>query len=390
MIGKCNKWGGFKLLSATIVAILATLTGCSSPYSPPVLDEPGLAVGAEPAFDGILDHAVRNTDGPLRVGVVHGMCDHDRSWAENRLSLYAKAFGIQDPSSLEPLPMVDGIERYRALLSPPGVSPIEFVFVVWSPLSESIKDNLLYDAAPPTGIFPFRRARLNGELKETLLNRCLADAIVYLGQAGDPIRSAMERVACELLGGGLDGHGVCRSAGEAMPANLVFVTESLGSKVLFDAVRNLRERTAADPEEAVRLEKAVGRTQALYLVSNQVPLLDLGAASMIAVRKEGPPQPSSLVDFLAILNAGRAGGVGRLDGNPLTRFEIDGALTTRELDITDATLRKSVVFKVVQALRHANRGRLVRMVEKSKGMCVWAPGDAITLRVVASSPSSSG
>jgi hypothetical protein len=82
------------------------------------------------------------------------------------------------------------------------------------------------------------------------------------------------------------------------------------------------------------------------------------------------------------------------------QLEIDGAMTTRELaervmaarelDVADVTLRNSVVFKVVQALRHANRRRLVRMVEKRKGMCVWAPGDAVTLRVVASSPSSPG
>jgi hypothetical protein len=82
------------------------------------------------------------------------------------------------------------------------------------------------------------------------------------------------------------------------------------------------------------------------------------------------------------------------------QLEVDGAMTTRELaervmaarklDIADATLRNSVVFKVVQALRHAKRRRLVRMVEKRKGMCVWAPGDAVMLRVVASSPSSSG
>ena len=81
-------------------------------------------------------------------------------------------------------------------------------------------------------------------------------------------------------------------------------------------------------------------------------------------------------------------------------LEIDGAMTTRalaervmaarELDVADVTLRNSVVFKVVQALRHASRRRLVQMVEKRKGMCVWAPGDAITLRVVASSPSSPG
>ena len=81
-------------------------------------------------------------------------------------------------------------------------------------------------------------------------------------------------------------------------------------------------------------------------------------------------------------------------------LEVDGELTTRELaervmierrlDATDATLRNSVVFKVVQALRHAARRKHVRMVEKRKGMCVWAPGDALTLRVVASSLPSSG
>ena len=77
---------------------------------------------------------------------------------------------------------------------------------------------------------------------------------------------------------------------------------------------------------------------------------------------------------------------------------VDGALTTRalaervmcerKLDASDTTLRNSVVFKVVQALRHAKRRRLVRMVEKRKGMCVWAAGEAVTLRP-ASSPSKS-
>jgi hypothetical protein len=81
-------------------------------------------------------------------------------------------------------------------------------------------------------------------------------------------------------------------------------------------------------------------------------------------------------------------------------LDVDGAMTTRELaervmaerglDSSDAALRNSVVFKVVQALRHAKRRRLVRMVEKRKGMCIWAPGDAITLRVGASSPSTPG
>jgi hypothetical protein len=54
-------------------------------------------------------------------------------------------------------------------------------------------------------------------------------------------------------------------------------------------------------------------------------------------------------------------------------------MRARDLDATDTTLRNSVVFKVVQALRHAARRKLVVMVEKRKGMCVWSAGPAITL-----------
>lgn len=79
-----------------------------------------------------------------------------------------------------------------------------------------------------------------------------------------------------------------------------------------------------------------------------------------------------------------------VEGEMTTRELAERVMVERKLDSSDATLRNSVVFKVVQALRHARRRRLVRMVEKRKGMCVWAPGEAITLHVVASSPSTSG
>ena len=79
-----------------------------------------------------------------------------------------------------------------------------------------------------------------------------------------------------------------------------------------------------------------------------------------------------------------------VDGEMTTRQLAERVMAERKLDASDRTLRNSVVFKVVQALRHAKRRKLVRMVEKRKGMCAWAAGDAVTLRVVASSPSRSG
>ena len=72
-----------------------------------------------------------------------------------------------------------------------------------------------------------------------------------------------------------------------------------------------------------------------------------------------------------------------VDAEMTTRELADRMMIERDLEVSDTTLRNPVVFKVVQALRHARRRRLVRMVEKRKGMCVWAAGDAITLRVVA-------
>ena len=79
-----------------------------------------------------------------------------------------------------------------------------------------------------------------------------------------------------------------------------------------------------------------------------------------------------------------------IDGEMTTRELAERVMAERDLEISDTALRNSVVFKVVQALRHAKRRKLVRMVEKRKGMCLWATGDAVTLRVVASIPSTPG
>jgi hypothetical protein len=76
--------------------------------------------------------------------------------------------------------------------------------------------------------------------------------------------------------------------------------------------------------------------------------------------------------------------------NELTTRELaERVMCERGLDPTDTALRNSVVFKVVQSLRHAARRKIVVMVEKRKGMCIWSAGPAIMLRV-ANSPSRGG
>ena len=79
----------------------------------------------------------------------------------------------------------------------------------------------------------------------------------------------------------------------------------------------------------------------------------------------------------------------KVDEELTTKDLAERVMCARNLDLSDTTLRNSVIFKVVQALRHAARRRLVTMVEKRKGMCVWAAGEKVTLRV-ANSPSTRG
>ena len=56
-----------------------------------------------------------------------------------------------------------------------------------------------------------------------------------------------------------------------------------------------------------------------------------------------------------------------VDGEMTTRELAERVMIERDLEASDTVLRKSVVFKVAQALRHAQRRKLVRMVREAQG-----------------------
>ena len=73
--------------------------------------------------------------------------------------------------------------------------------------------------------------------------------------------------------------------------------------------------------------------------------------------------------------------VGQLevDGAMTTRELADRAMAAREVDVADVTLRNSVVFKVGVGAASREPFRLARMVQKRKGMCVWATEATVLL-----------
>ena len=167
-------------------------------------------------------------------------------------------------------------------------------FLLWSPLTDTIKERLDFDAPKDDpnrmGEFPYERAKLNNQLKLDLLNDCLADVAIYLGPNGEPIRRAMRQTLCNTLGGQyveVDSPKDWCDLSSGPNGQVVFVTESLGSKLLFDALRDLldekykkwEEAESDDQKERTKKElrtvvEAVRTTH--FMISNQIPILDLG------------------------------------------------------------------------------------------------------------------
>jgi hypothetical protein len=165
-------------------------------------------------------------------------------------------------------------------------------------MTQNFKRTLDFDTAGSDRAtsFAYQRATLNGALKTDLVNDCLSDAVVYSGQHGDLIRAAMKLTVCHELGGTLVAGQPCdlTSAGPERP--IVVVTESLGSKVLFDAARAVYHDADPNPGARAAMDRRFASIQTIYLMANQIPLLDIASPM---------PPASSLDEMIGMMHAGR-------------------------------------------------------------------------------------
>lgn len=244
----------------------------------------------------------------VRVFWTHGMCSHDWRWAGNRMVLLEAALGGQADELLAgPADTQQPYTIVRSLRSAGG--QLDVSFFVWSPLTAAAKAALVFDA-PDTvegGRFPFKRANLNGELKTGLMNDCLTDAVVYSGPAGEPIRTAMREAVCDALGGRNDPSGSCDLESGGAPGPVVIITESLGSKLVFDAVLAIAEGAQAkSPSAKAALSARLAQVGMLFMLANQIPILDIaGTPSSKGVAPAAAGGRSSLADFVRLITEAR-------------------------------------------------------------------------------------
>lgn len=259
--------------SLLLLSLLGLLPGCTTPYRPPI------AVHGSTSFPGIATVVGQAGAQPVDVLLVHGMCTHDANWAERQIDRIAGVTADHAPAQAGRAGAgIELVERTRRIAG----GTVRFHAIVWSPLTTALKRQLDFDTTgTPTDCASAnecrpRRAQLNGYVKDHLLNDCLADAVIYEGARHAAIRDAMVQTVAQVLD--RDRH----AAGEVP---LVVVAESLGSKMLFDALTAMLE--SWEPHTRALGQQAARRLGLLFMGGNQLPILSL-AEQPAAMRAAAP------------------------------------------------------------------------------------------------------
>lgn len=256
--------------------------GCSTPYSTPVFDS---RPKGNTDFPGIAQLVAATPDKSIDLLIVHGMCAKDEGWARRSISDLSHTLGGPEEPDISRHEMPDSkIMLYRSGLSTPS-GKVHASVVLWSPVFAPLKSQLCYDQTdktdacqaidPKPPAYELKRAKLNAMLKDKLLDDCLADVLIYESKSRDAISKQLQRaiLTATTADGARDTMQSLLSAASTESRPIVLISESLGSKMTFDAIHKLQHSEAR--EAAAAGERVFDRLVQIFMAANQLPILAL-------------------------------------------------------------------------------------------------------------------
>ncbi len=155
-------------------------------------------------------------------------------------------------------------------------------YLLWTPLTESIKCDLAAEdsEAPPKQAF--------AAFAKDFIDDKLGDAVLYAGAYRETVmRPSVQAGLCLMINGKPSRDGkTCRSAD--YDEKTVIITHSLGGYMLMDAVDDeLRREKAGAAKSAAH--KILENTQFIYMMANQLALLDLSTLDGYPRKLESSP-----------------------------------------------------------------------------------------------------
>ena len=318
------------LRSCAFLLLLVLLTGCSS-FGEGLMrgliqkddkEDTRQCYVRGPAFEGIeqmlgtISATQPTSDGDMKLLMVHGIGTHLPGYstrlAENlarelRLDVVDRAPKIIT-LRLHVAPDVfkaevaqgrmrgkpgdrNGIVTIHSYRSKDGTRGMTFYELTWSEITDADKRIIQYD---DSGAYSFRRADLNNDLKQ-FVNSHLPDPLIYLGDAHGNIQTAVSQTLCWMFTQDYaqlpqQTDKECQfdryPPDEVRKDSYAFISHSLGSRILTDAMQSVTSAMAQMEKQKGASKNIAGWLDALrdekltiFMLSNQLPLLQLGRGS---------------------------------------------------------------------------------------------------------------
>lgn len=249
-----------KILFFIIIFTTAFIMSCTKPYRTPDVNP------SDAPFDG-LNTTIKSR--AVSLIMIHGMCNHDKQWILDNAKQFASPLNME-LGQLVPIynggPL--GVNAYRVDLQKNN-RKVSIYGIIYSLSTLPIKQQqLCSDTSEETDVCPTieydrTRAKINAAIKNELMNDCLADAVIYLGKAGKDIRDGVRNSLVSI-------HEDRMKEDSLKESDVFLLSESLGSKILKDSLLCDSSKTVQ------KIEQTLGNIAQVFLVSNQIPLLDLG------------------------------------------------------------------------------------------------------------------
>jgi hypothetical protein len=308
----------FSVLQPVLAAFSIFLLAACSALPTPVLDQP--------SFTGMSALAPAVTPArPLHVLIIHGIGTPAPYQFEGFIQSLAQRFSLvqvppkfQDsepqgcyyvtpasPALIHPRPKlitIDGApEEASARLFTYSFGPaangpptLKVSYLLWAPLTEDIKCALAKDddKAPPKQWFA-------GVARDFIDNK-LADVVLYGGTYRDNImRPSVQAALCYVTGGKPSKDGkTCQPGPYDEPT--VIITHSMGAYMLMDAINyELRKENCDAALGTTAAAKILANTDYIYMMANQIALLDLSRLRAYPPRLGGERPPSEVAQRFA-------------------------------------------------------------------------------------------
>ncbi|MFZ1202042.1 MAG: hypothetical protein WAO07_17870 [Desulfobacterales bacterium] len=230
----------------------------------------------------------------VKVLIVHGIGTHRPGHATTIIENISGTLGLtvfSRPKNINILNPANPQQRLSNLRivntrNPGGSQKVFFYELTWSDITAERKRLLDFDTS---GDFAQRRAPFNNTMK-AFLNDISPDPIIFFTDKENPILAAAQQVVCWMLADReseslTDNQSqVCRASSIATLSNLekyniAFITHSLGSRIIIDALGEIVEMLEDDQTKAGYpdlVAKLQAKEMTIFMLSNQLALLQIG------------------------------------------------------------------------------------------------------------------